>query len=185
MSPMELRYLPAGAIELRERAGRLPTIRGLAVVYNSLSAEIGHAGRTFRELVRPKAFAASISSGSDIIARFNHDGFLGRISDGSLRLTQDTRGVTYEIDPADDLIGREAIAAIRAGKVRGSSFSMIVDPGGDSWRHDRGLIREIRSARLIEVSPVESPAYRATEVGLVSTESLIAMQMRLDLAARE
>jgi len=184
---MELRFLPAGAVELRERAGRLPTIRGTAIIYNSLSAEITHGGRTFREMVRPGAFSVSISSGSEILARFQHGEIIGRTSDGTLRLMANSTGIKYEVDPYDSADGRNAVDEIRRGKIRGSSFGMIIST--DSWRNDaKGLIREIHSARLIEVSPVSSPAYRDTEAGLLpehTGESLAVLKMRLDLAARE
>jgi HK97 family phage prohead protease len=183
---MELRYLPAGAVELRERAGRLPTIRGLAIIYNSLSSEITHAGRTFREVVRPGAFSTSIASGAEILARFQHGEIIGRTSDKSLRLMPSASGIRYEVDPYDSADGRNAVDQIRSGKIRGSSFGMIVGPGGDTWRNESGgLVREIHSARLIEVSPVTSPAYRATDVAILSTDSMSMMRMRLALAERE
>ena len=183
---MELRFCPAATVELRERAGRLPTIVGLAVVYGSLSVEITHAGRTFREMVRPGAFSDSISSQTEILARFQHDEIIGRRSDGTLRLMPNLSGIKYEIDPPDNSDGRNAVDLIRRGRIRGSSFGMIVAPGGDTWRYDRGgIIREIISARLVEVSPVSSPAYDATDVALLAEhagESLSLMRMKLRLA---
>lgn len=156
-------------------------IVGYAAIFNSRSEAmpIGKDGkRTFREFIRPGAFAESLRSKADVMARFEHDslrGFLGRVSNGTLRLTEDHRGLRYEIDPPDTSAARDVVELIRRGDVRHSSFAFTIRAGGESWQQDvldrNGMIRELRSVALIDVAPVTVPAYPATEAALRSFEA--------------
>jgi HK97 family phage prohead protease len=185
----ELRIIAPTELRLMERGGdQLPLITGYAIIYNSLSQELPGSRGTFREVIRPGAFGESLASGEDVFARFEHRDVLGRVGNGTLRLFNDARGVRYEIDPADTTAGRDAVALIRRGDVRGSSFGMAVVSGGDSWRRESsGQIREITKARLLEVSPVANPAYPAASTSLNTaaeepTEVNSTQKMRLRLA---
>ena len=69
-------------------------------------------------------------------------------------------------------VAKDAIELIRRKDIPGNSFVFKVRKGSDTWRRESdNLIREIRSASLVNVSPVARPAYAATEVALRSLES--------------
>jgi HK97 family phage prohead protease len=172
----EKRFLPGDdAAAIEQRDGEAPKIVGYAAVFNTLSNEMrmpDQSGRTFREVIRPGAFAEALASGDDVLARFEHIEILGRTGNGTLRLTEDERGLRYEIDPPNTTAGRDVVELIKRKDLRGSSFVMKVrQPGGDAWRREgQTLVREIRSVRLVDVAPVSTPAYPATDVALRSLD---------------
>jgi HK97 family phage prohead protease len=190
---IERRFMPGGdALSVSDR-GSKRTITGYAAVFDSLSKPMKLPdGRTFREVVRPGAFAESLRSRDDVLARFEHDALLGRTSNGTLRLYEDARGLHFEIDPPDTRAGRDLVALIKRRDITASSFAFNVRPGGDTWRRDGGqVIRELRSVTLLDVSPVAKPAYSETEAALRSLAAATLndstrsrAKMRLALAER-
>jgi HK97 family phage prohead protease len=95
-------------------------------------------------------------------ALWNHDANypLARFP-GTLRMNVDNIGLRYEFPVPDTTYGRDLASNIRAGIVRGSSFSFQIAPGGDEWSVEDGRsIRTVkRVASLIDVGPVTFPAY--------------------------
>jgi len=156
----ERRYL-SEEIEYRAEGGR-GRIRGYAAVFNSFSEDLGG----FREIIRPGAFKNAISSGQDTRGLFNHDPniVLGRTTAGTLRLSEDKRGLRYEIDVPDTQQARDLVTLLKRGDVSGSSFSFTIAPGGEAWRTEgEQMIREITNiGTLYDVSAVTFPAYGAT-----------------------
>lgn len=168
----ERRYLPATDMQVEERADKPAMIVGYAAVFNTLSEELRMGERAFREVIRPGAFAESLASGRDILARNEHRSVLGRLANGTLRLIEDQRGLRYEIDPPDTTDGQNLVKQIRRRDITASSFAFKVPQGGDAWRREGDkLVRELRSVELIDVSPVAEPAYPATDVALRSLEA--------------
>ena len=175
-------------------------IVGYAAVFDSLSEEMplrasDPNGKHFREVIKAGAFAESIRSRADVVARFEHDsthGILGRVGNGTLRLLEDSRGLRYEIDPPDTSLGHDVVELIRRRDVAYSSFAFRVRANGEMWRRDGGnTIRELRSLLLIDVSPVTRAAYPGTEAALRSFDNWQCsqgsnglMKMRLELAER-
>jgi len=196
---MEIRYSPV-ATTLEASESPSPRIVGYAAIFNSLSEEMPVRasephGRKFREIIRPGAFAASLVGQRAIFANLQHDqtAILGSTASGTLRLTEDNRGLRYEITPPNTQTGRDAVELIRRGDVAMSSFGFSVRDGGETWRSERGsTIRELRSLILYDVSPVTMAAYVATDVALRSLAEWersggsgnTMMQMRLELAER-
>lgn len=151
-------------VELRE--GKPALIRGHAAVFNSLSEDLGG----FREQIVPGAFKDAIAK-DDIRALFNHDAnfVLGRKASGTLRLSEDARGLAIEIDaPETPTIRDLVVAPIARGDVSQMSFGFSVRPGGQDWaKDDEGrVVRTLKSVRLFDVSPVTFPAYPATDVAV-------------------
>jgi HK97 family phage prohead protease len=122
------------------------------------------------ERVSPKAFDAALSRKDDARGLFNHDPshVLGRLSAGTLRLSVDSRGLRYEIDPPDTQSGRDVVELIRRGDVSGSSFSFSVDK--QSWEEldDGTEIRTIEAVTLYDVGPVTFPAYESASTAVRS-----------------
>ena len=100
-------------------------------------------------------------------ALWNHDANfpLARFP-GTLRMTVDEVGLRYEFPVPDTSYGRDIASNIRAGIVKGSSFSFTVPSGGDSWSVEDG--RSIRTIQridtLLDVGPVTFPAYPDADV---------------------
>jgi HK97 family phage prohead protease len=100
-------------------------------------------------------------------ALWNHDANypLARYP-GTLKLSVDEVGLRYEFPVPETSYGRDLAENIRAGIVRGSSFSFTVPSGGDSWAMENGQsIRTIqRVDSLLDVSPTTFPAYPDADV---------------------
>ena len=151
--------------DLRVIAEGTPRIAGHAALFDSVSEDLGG----FRERIRPGAFAASLAA-DDVRALFNHDPnvILGRNRAGTLRLTEDERGLGIEIDPPDTQAARDLMVSIARGDVSQMSFGFSVGPGGQTWEKDAqgGVLRTLTAVRLFDVSPVVFPAYPDTAVAV-------------------
>lgn len=152
------------ATELRAAGGR--KLAGYAAVFNS-PAKLGG----FTEIIRPGAFTSSLRAGSDIRALVDHDPtkLLGRTSSGTLRLSEDGRGLAFEIEVPDTQLGNDILTLAKRGDVNSMSFGFITPPQGDSWPSaDR---RELRAVDLQEISVLHLlPAYSDTVVQARSRE---------------
>ncbi len=156
-------YAPESAIELRD--GDKPVISGYAAVFDSLSVDLGG----FRERIRPGAFARAIKENQDVRALVNHDPnlILGRSKSGTLRLSEDQRGLRVEIDPPATTVGRDVVESLRRGDLDQMSFAFRVVT--DDWhKQDGEIIRELVDVDLFDVSPVAFPAYEETSVSVRS-----------------
>lgn len=151
---------------------------GYAAVFNSRTA-IGNP-RTwgFFEEIAPGTFTKTIAEGDQRFL-FNHntDYVISRVSAGSLRLSQDMRGLPTDADLDAELsYVRDLKVNLRNGNLTGMSFGFTVPEGKDEWRTEKILgadgdefeveVRTIREAKLIEVSAVTFPAYEETSAGL-------------------
>jgi HK97 family phage prohead protease len=142
-----------------------PVIRGYAIVYDSLSENLGG----FRERIRPHAVERTLRDGLDVRALVDHDPakILGRTRAGTLRLSSDRFGLRTEIHPPNTTAGRDIVESIRRGDVTGMSFGFRMIKDDFSERDDSGLyIREILDMTVHDVSIVTFPAYPATEVSV-------------------
>lgn len=141
------------------------TLVGHAAVFNSETVIAGF----FREQIAPRSFRKSIKE-NDIRALFNHDTnfVLGRNRAGTLRLSEDDRGLAYEIDLPDTQAARDLWTSIDRGDISQSSFAFdVVKELREEPNEDAGEtmpLYTIKEARLYEVSPVTFPAYEDTDV---------------------
>lgn len=135
----------------------------------------------FHEKIAPGAFAASLRSNPDILALVDHDPsrVLARTKSGTLRLSEDERGLKFEIDIPETSAGRDVLALAMRGDLGGMSFGFTVPEGGDSWQGDK---RELRSVTLHEISVVQSfPAYGGTSVQARSRQQRSEADRRIAL----
>ena len=173
---LETRTL-SGSIENSGKDGR--TLVGYAAKFDSLSENLGG----FRELIKPGAFRSSLSDGTDVRALVDHDPRLviGRRSNGTLRLEEDSTGLRVEIDTPSVSYADDLLELIRGGYVSQMSFGFSIPPGGDEWlpvdKEDGLRRRLLKTVALAETSVVTFPAYSATEV---SVRSLELHQRRVD-----
>ncbi len=163
--PVDLERRTVVTPDLRIISEATPRIAGHAALFDSISEDLGG----FRERIRPGAFGASLAA-DDVRALFNHDPnvILGRNRAGTLRLTEDERGLGIEIDPPDTQAARDLMVSIARGDVSQMSFGFSVAPGGQIWEKDAqgGVLRTLTAVRLFDVSPVVFPAYPDTAVAV-------------------
>jgi HK97 family phage prohead protease len=163
MSDLERRFTVC-RVELRAGSEKR-TFGGYAAKFNTESKNLGG----FIERIDPGFFNKSRGDGwPDVIARYNHDDnmLLGTTAAGTLRLAVDTVGLEYEVDPPQS---REDVhELVQRGDVAKSSFAFQMFE--DDWAaSDQGFpLRTLVSGRLVDVAPVNMPAYDDTSVGLRS-----------------
>jgi HK97 family phage prohead protease len=146
----------AAAAEIRA-AGR--KLEGYAATFGA-EARIG----SFVETIASGAFAASLADGGDKLALVDHDParVLARTRSGTLRLAEDSRGLSFSLDVPDTQAGRDVLALAERGDLGGMSFAFKVRPDGERWAGNR---RELRSVDLAEISIVQAwPAYAGTTI---------------------
>ena len=139
---------------------------GLAIPTNVLSEDLGG----FRERIAPGAFTDSIAK-DDVRSLFNHDSsfVLGRLSAGTLRLSEGEDGISYEVDVPNAGWAKDLTESIRRGDIRENSFAFFVNEGGDTWvQTETGLERTVTRATLREIGPQPFAAYTMSTVDIRS-----------------
>lgn len=162
---LERRYTPV-PVEARA-SDRGKRIGGYASVFSRYSQNLGG----FVEVVETSAFNKSRGDGwPDVLARYNHDDnmLLGTSAGGTLSLSIDETGLLYEVTPPT--ARADILELVERGDVRKSSFAFRVGPGGDDWgTTDQGFpLRRLVSVQLVDVAPVNMPAYTDSSAGLRS-----------------
>jgi len=167
----------------REQRAFVAEIRAKGRRLEGYAATFGTETRItdFTEVIAPGAFRASIDQGRDILALVDHDTkrVLARTRSGSLRISEDSRGLAFDLDLPDTSYGRDVLALAERGDVGGMSFAFTVDKDGEEWRGDR---RELRSVTLHEISVVTAfPAYDGT---MVQARNRLPLSPRLAAARK-
>ena len=168
MTELTERRFTTGRVEAMGTAEKR-TIGGYATVFNSPSQNLGG----FREIAAPGLFNRAQSrnwpgNGTGVLARYNHDDnyLLGNSEAGTLRLSIDETGLRYEVDVPESRA--DVYELVSRGDVRASSFAFYVEQ--DDWGvDDTGFpVRTLLQAGLVDVAPVNTPAYLDATVGLRS-----------------
>lgn len=163
--PVERR---AAVQELRASGRRLA---GYAATFGA-EAQIGRV----RETIAPGAFAGSLAG--DVLALLDHDAgkVLGRTRSGTLRLSEDSRGLAFDLELPDTQAGRDVLALAERGDLGGMSFGFVVPAGGESWQGER---RTLKRVELREISVVSAwPAYPDTTIALRAMTHLAERERR-------
>jgi HK97 family phage prohead protease len=156
-------------VELRSMTGSGREIGGYAAMFGRESRQLG----TFIEVVAPSFFNKSHADGwpgmgAGVICRYNHDDFhlLGSTRSGTLRLTLNETGLDYTVDVPQTR--QDVLELVTRGDVCQSSMAMIVTQ--DQWGHTASgaALRTLVEGKLVDVSPVITPAYPSTTVALRS-----------------
>ena len=170
MSQLETRYLslfgPVGSGELRfgegEQSNRLVGL----IPFNSLSHDLGG----FRERIAPTAFRSTLASGADVLALVDHskEKLLGRLSNGTLRLSETPAGLEVSIDLPATSYANDMRELAKRGDLGGLSFGFRMKPAGQRFVREGGqIIRDLLDIDAKEVSVISAtPAYRDTAVAL-------------------
>lgn len=149
---------------MRKAEGEPTKIIGYAVRWEQLSHPIMGM---FQEQFQRGAFTETLQN-PDVYAAWQHDSreVLGR-TPGTLQLFEDDIGLRYEIQPPS--WAEKHVETIERGDVRGSSF--IFRSQVEEWDETGDMaVRTVTKAELFEVSPVTTPAYPQSSVGVRSAE---------------
>jgi len=141
-------------IEVRARGRKLS---GYAALFG-VEAKLG----PIVETIAPGAFREALTSNRDIVALQNHDAqkLLGRTASGTLGLSEDAKGLMFDLDLPDTQAGRDVLALAERGDVGGMSFGFRPRPKGESWQGEK---RTLTNIDLVEISVVSAfPAYPET-----------------------
>lgn len=180
----ELRFFDKndlGGLELRAATdsseGTERRLVGLGAVYDKLSVDLGG----FRELFKQNTFTESIEN-DDIRSLRDHNStyILGRNTAGTLVLSEDKRGVSYDVAVPDTSYGRDLVVSVERGDVTGCSIIFSVEEerwyvdGNETefidalmamWDEKKHKVeRHVSKGRLYDIGPVTFPAYPQTRV---------------------
>lgn len=177
MTNIERRYTLV-PVELRARADKR-AIGGYAAVFSRLSQNLGG----FVEQVAPTFFNKSRGDGwPDVLARYNHDDnmLLGTTAGRTLRLEIDDTGLLYDVDPP--AARADIVELVERGDVRKSSFAFRLFKDGDEWTmSDQGYpLRTLVSGQLVDVAPVNMPAYSDTSAAMRSDGALESLSRKMN-----
>ena len=91
------------------------SITGYAANYNVETS----IADLFREVVRPGSFTAAIAGRDDVRCLINHDAnfILGRTKSGTLRLSNDAKGLRYDVTLPNTNCARDLHVSIARGDV--------------------------------------------------------------------
>jgi HK97 family phage prohead protease len=154
-------------VELRTPPGEQPRIGGYAAMFTKVSQNLGG----FVEVVERSFFNKSRGDGwPDVMCRYNHDDnmLLGTTGAGTLRLGLDDTGLDYNVSPPHSRA--DVVELVTRGDVRKSSFAFRVPKDGEDWGlSDQGYpMRHLLTGQLVDVAPVNVPAYLDTSAALRS-----------------
>ena len=147
------------------------TIVGRAIVFNTESEVLDDWGMRFREVILPEACKKEWLDTQDIKMNMLHDRQLTiarcNKGTGSLRLSVDRRGVTFEFEAPKCDIGDRCLEMVRRGDYSGCSFEFYpqdyekeVREGSD----EEMLITHKKFRALTALTIGMDPAYTATTV---------------------
>jgi HK97 family phage prohead protease len=138
-------------------------IGGYALKFDRLSQNLGG----YVERIAPSFANQSRSDGwPDVVCRYNHNDelLLGTTRSGTLKCSIDDVGLFYEVDVPQ--CRGDVLEMVARRDVAHSSFAFEVHEQEWGVSEQNFPQRTLISGRIIDVSPVSSPAYRDTSVAM-------------------
>ena len=165
---MEIRSAETEDVEQEERK----VVKGYASTFNEPYTLYENDDWRFDEVVDSKAF--DNTDMSDVIMQYDHEGrVFARMSNNTLTVTPDEKGLLIEADLGGTELGRQLFEEIRGGYTNKMSFGFTVD--GEDYLDTKDVdgkaltVRTITSVRkLYDVSAVSLPANDATSISVRS-----------------
>ena len=172
MKDREYRNMVLEVRRIEEEADTEKVVRGYASTFNDPYTLYEDDDWRFDEVVDAEAFTGTDMS--DVIMQYDHEGrVFARISNNTLSVTPDERGLLIEADLGGTELGRQLFEEISGGYTNKMSFGFTVD--GEDYldtKTDDGkalTVRTIKSVRkLYDVSAVSLPANDATSISVRS-----------------
>ena len=163
---MEIRSAETEDVEQEERK----VVTGYASTFNEPYTLYENEDWRFDEVVDARAF--DNTDMSDVIMQYDHEGrVFARMSNNTLTVTPDEKGLLIEADLGGTELGRQLFEEIRGGYTNKMSFGFTVD--GEEVRDTKApdgkalTVRTITSVRkLYDVSAVSLPANDATSISV-------------------
>ena len=152
---IERRDLPHAEVRLADNNDS-PKVVGYAARF----IEWTNIGGMFKESIAPGSFKKTLKE-ADVRALVEHDpmAVIGRNKAGTLRLTEDDKGLAVEIDVPDTTVGRDLLISLRRGDKSQMSFGFTVNKADDDYEENTRVLRDVS---LFDVSVVTYPAYPTT-----------------------
>ena len=162
---MEVRTL-----ENEETPDERKVVTGYASTFNDPYTLYEDENWRFKEVVDARAF--DNTDMSDVIMQYDHEGrVFARMSNNTLTVRPDERGLLIEADLSGTELGRQLFEEIRGGYTNKMSFGFTVD--GEEMLDTKDVdgkaltVRTITSVRkLYDVSAVSLPANDATSISV-------------------
>ena len=163
---MEIRSAENEEVEQEERK----VVTGYASTFNEPYTLYEDDDWKFEEVVDSRAF--DNTDMSDVIMQYDHEGrVFARMSNNTLTVVPDERGLLIEADLGGTELGRQLFEEIKGGYTNKMSFGFTVD--GEERRDIKNAdgktvtVRTITSVRkLYDVSAVSLPANDATSISV-------------------
>ena len=163
---IEVRTAEDAEVEQEERK----IVTGYASTFNEPYTLFENDDWRFNEVVDARAF--DNTDMSDVIMQYDHEGrVFARMSNNTLTVTPDEKGLLIEADLGGTELGRQLYEEIRGGYTNKMSFGFTVD--GEETRDMEDVdgkaltVRTITSVRkLYDVSAVSLPANDATSISV-------------------
>jgi len=158
------------AAENEEAPEERKVVTGYASTFNEPYTLYENDDWRFNEVVDARAF--DNTDMSDVIMQYDHEGrVFARMSNNTLTVIPDERGLLIEADLGGTELGRQLFEEIRGGYTNKMSFGFTVD--GEEVRDMKDAdgkdltVRTITSVRkLYDVSAVSLPANDATSISV-------------------
>lgn len=149
--------------EITENEIEKHIVEGYAIVFNSLSANMGN----YREKIMPEAVTEDLINRSDIYFLYNHNGNMLPLArsnkgKGSLRLKIDEKGLYYEFECLND----EFYKLVKRGDLDMASFAFSIEDNEEYLRWVKSqeynyICEIIKIKNMYDCSTVLRPAYNA------------------------
>ena len=159
MKKIERRTYVVQDVEARQAEDGVMRLSGYAAVFNDASVPL-----PFKERIAPGAFRKTLTEMPDVRLLINHEGLpLARTKNGTLKLTEDDRGLRFDAELADTQEARDIYTLVQRGDVDQMSFAFRVIR--QNWSKDK-TERTLTEVSLADgdVSVVTYPAYPTTSV---------------------
>ena len=170
--------------ETEEAPDERKIVRGYASTFNEPYTLYENDDWRFNEVVDARAF--DNTDMSDVILQYDHEGrVFARMSNNTLTVTPDEKGLLIEADLGGTELGRQLFEEIRGGYTNKMSFGFTVD--GEDYLDTKDVdgkaltVRTITSVRkLYDVSAVSLPANDATSISVRNLTDGVIEQIRAE-----
>lgn len=180
----EYRDFTLAVVNLEDQEEERKIVSGYASVFNTPYTLFEDDELVIQEQVSDKAFEnADII---DVIFQYNHEGrVFARVSNGTLTVAPDDKGLSIEADLGGTDIGNQLYQEIKGGYTTKMSYGYTVD--GAEWTEsklDDGRILELRTitsvSKVYDVSAVSIPANNATSISVRNLSDGVIEQVRAE-----
>ena len=158
----ELRSVAFTDLEAADDGSRFS---GYAAVFDS-EADLG----SFTESISRGAFRKVLAESRNVPMLWNHnpDYSLATTKAGTLKLSEDSKGLRVEADLGSDFISDFVRERVRRGEVEGMSYGFVAGPGNQKIEQRGAKLHRVLLGftRLLDVSPTWDPAYADTSAEL-------------------